>query len=175
MAAQRFYTNILGKMTAVLALVTSAGAADAGKVVCTGDNGRLHSSLMAEGFGDNAKVIPAYEGLAAGDFVNEFSDGGTLKVRKADATTAGKEADGYVLAAVTTGANATVYPLTGSNTQLTGLTVGSTYYLSTTAGGVTTTPPDGGTYPGVVIQKLGKAVTSTEMIVSANDPYYIAA
>lgn len=55
--------------------------------------------------------------------------------------------------------------------QLTGLTVGATYYLATTAGGVTTTAPSGA---GNFVQKLGKAVTATELIVSANDPYYLA-
>lgn len=172
MAVQRFYTNILGKMTAVLALVTSAGAADAGKIVALDDTGRFDASVMPSGIGAATKTLAAYEGLASGDFVNQFLDSGALKVRKADATTAGKEADGYVLAAVTSGADATVYPLTGSNTQLTGLTVGSTYYLATTAGGVTDTAPSGS---GNVIQKLGKAQTTTEIIVSANDPYYIAA
>lgn len=171
MATQGFFALVAGKLQQVIALVTSAGAADAGKIVALDDTGRLDSSVMPAGIGANTKSLPAYEALAAGNFVNEFLDSGVLKVRKADATTAGKEADGYVLAAVTAGNSAAVYPLSGSNTQCTGLTVGSTYYLNTTAGGVTATAPTGA---GNFVQKLGKAVSTTELIVSANDPYYLA-
>ena len=171
MAAKKYLALIAGKISEVVGLVTSAGAADAGKIVALDDTGRLDSSVMPAGIGANTKSLTAYEALAAGDFVNEFLDGGALKVRKADATTAGKEADGFVLAAVTAGGSAAVYPLSGSNTQCTGLTIGSTYYLNTTAGGVTATAPSGA---GNFIQKLGKAVSATELIVSANDPYYLA-
>lgn len=171
MAIQKFVSLVGGKIKEVFALVVSAGAADAGKIPALDDTGRLDSSVMPSGIGADTKTIPAFEGLAAGDFVNEFLDGGVLKVRKADATAAGKEADGYVLAAVTSGADATVYPLSGSNTQRSGLAIGSTYYLGTVAGGVTDTAPSAA---GNVIQKLGKAVTATELIVSANDPYYLA-
>ncbi len=169
--AQKFLALIAGKISEVVALVTSAGAADAGKMPCLDSTGRLDQSVMPSGIGASTKTLTAFEALAAGDFVNEFLDAGVLKVRKADATAAGKEADGYVLSAVTLGGAATVYPPSGSNTQLTSLTVGSTYYLGTTAGGVTSTAPSGA---GNVIQKLGKAVTTTELIVSANDPYYLA-
>jgi len=167
----KFLSLISGKISEVIASVTSAGAADAGKIPALDSTGRLDTSMMPTGIGANTKTLTAYEALSAGDFVNEFLDSGALKVRKADATSAGKEADGYVLAAVSSGASATVYPLSGSNTQLTGLTIGSTYYLATIAGTATATAPSGS---GNVIQKLGKAVTTTEMIVSANDPYYLA-
>ncbi len=168
---QKFLALIAGKISEVVASVTSAGAADSGKIPALDSTGRLDQSVMPSGIGASTKTLTAFEALAAGDFVNEFLDSGTLKVRKADATAAGKEADGYVLAAVTLGGSATVYPLSGSNTQLATLTVGSTYYLGTTAGGVTATPPSG---TGNFVQKLGKAVSTTELIVSANDPYYLA-
>lgn len=171
MAAKKYLALIAGKISEVVGLVTSAGAADAGKIVALDDTGRLDSSVLPAGLGANTKSLIAYESIAAGDFVNEFLDAGVLKVRKADATAAGKEADGFVLAAVTAGGSAAVYPLSGSNTQCTGLTVGSTYYLNTTAGGVTATAPTGA---GNFVQKLGKAVSTTELIVSANDPYYLA-
>lgn len=54
-------------------------------------------------------TIAASESLSAGDFVNIWSDAGTPKVRKADASTSGKEAVGFVLSAVTSGSQATVY------------------------------------------------------------------
>jgi len=171
MATQRFLALIGGKLKEVIATVTSAGAGNAGNIPALDDTGRLDSSVMPAGIGANTKTLPAYENLAAGDFVNEFLDAGVLKVRKADATAAGKEADGFVLAAVTAGSDAAVYPLSGSNTQCSGLTIGDIYYLATTAGGVTNTAPSGS---GNVVQKLGKAVSTTELIVSANDPYYLA-
>lgn len=167
----KFLSLITGKISEVVASVTSAGAADAGKIPALDSTGRLDTSMMPTGVAASTKSLIAYETLAAGNFVNEFLDAGALKVRKADATAAGKEADGYVLSAATAGASATVYPLSDSNTQLTGLTVGSTYYLATTAGTITTTAPSGS---GNVVQKIGKAVTMTEIIVSANDPYYLA-
>lgn len=171
MAVQGFFANVAGRLQQVIALVVSSGAADAGKIAALDSTGRFDSSVMPVGIGANSKSLPAFEAIAAGDFVNEFLDSGVLKIRKADATAAGKEADGYVLAAVAAGASGSVYPLAGSNTQRTGLTVGSTYYLNTTAGGVTVTAPSGA---GNFVQKLGKAVSTTELIVSANDPYYLA-
>lgn len=171
MATQRFLALISGKIKEVIATVTSAGAANAGNIPALDDTGRLDASVMPAGIGADTKTLVAFEGLAAGDFVNQFLDGGTLKVRKADATAAGKEADGFVLAAVALGGDAVVYPLAGSNTQLAGLTIGGTYYLATTAGSVVSVAPSGA---GNVVQKLGKAVTTSELIVSANDPYYLA-
>lgn len=169
--ANKYLALISGKITEVVALVTSAGAGDAGKIPALDSAGRLDSSVMPSGIGAATKTLTAFEALAAGDYVNEFLDAGTLKVRKADATAAGKEADGYVLANVSSAGAATVYPLSGSNTQHTGLTIGSTYYLGTTAGLPVATAPSA---TGNVIQKLGKAVTTSEIIVSANDPYYLA-
>lgn len=142
------------------AIATSAGAGDAGKMIKLDGTGRLDNSVMPVGIGADTKQATASEALAAGDFVNFWNDGGTAKARKADATTAGKEADGFVLSAVASGGSALVYN-EGTNNQLTGLTVGSRYYQSaSTPGGVTTTPPSGS---GNVVQYIGKAVSATEL------------
>lgn len=143
--------------TIVNSKTSSAGAGDAGKVVALDGAGRIDSSMMPVGIGADTATIVASEALSAGDFVNVWDDAGTIKVRKADATAAGKEADGFVLAAVSSAANATVY-FEGQNNQRSGLTLGARYFLSTTAGGVTTTAPTGS---GNVVQYLGRAVSAT--------------
>lgn len=163
MAAQRFLARVGGKFKQLQALVQSSGVSDAGKIVALGDDGRLDDSVMPVGIGVEVDVLPASEALTAGDFVNIWSDSGVAKVRKADNTN-GRGADGFVLVAVTSSANATVYPLDGVNASLTGLTPGADYWLGT-AGGVTPTPldeTDGGN-ANKVSQYLGKALSASEL------------
>lgn len=106
-----------------------------------------------------AITFNASEGLGAGDLVNIFDDSGTAKVRLADAS-ANKQADGFVLAAVTNGNPASVYS-SGFNDELSGLTGGVEYYLSASVpGGVTATAPTGS---GNLVQRVGKAINATEL------------
>jgi hypothetical protein len=70
-----------------------------------------------------------------------------------------------VLANVTSPADATVY-FNGINTQLSGLTLGSHYFLATTPGGETTTAPSAN---GNVVQYLGKAISATEIEAALED------
>ena len=149
--------------------VTSAGAADAGKLPALDGAGRLSSTMMPAGFGDDTVIVVASEALSAGDVVNVWNDAGTPKVRKADATTAGKEGHGFVLESVLNGGNATVY-FEGQNTSVTGLTAGAVF-LSTTAGGVTNTAPSGS---GNVVQRVGFATSSTAFNFQSNDPIVLA-
>ena len=146
-----------GRLTRQTAIATSAGAGDAGKLPRLDGTGRIDNSMMPTGIGADTALIVASENLAAGDFVNLWNNAAVINVRKADATTSGKEADGFVLAAVTASASATVF-FEGTNTQRTGLTAGSRYYLAITAGGVTTTAPSAA---GNVVQYIGKAVSTT--------------
>lgn len=108
--------------------------------------------------------IQASENLAAGDFIRLHDSGGS-RVRRADNTTSAGDgcADGYVLAAVTSGAMADVY-FDGRNDQLTGLTVGALYVLST-AGDVVeiSTLPAGS---GTILQVVGTAISATELAVN---------
>lgn len=137
---------------------TSSGASDGGKIVALGSDGKLDSTLFATGFGESTLSLTASEALSAGDFVNVFDDAGTPSMQKADATTAGKAADGFVLTSITSGNTGTFYALGEMNDQLSALTTGSIYYLSTTAGTATTTRPSAS---GNVIQRLGRAVNTS--------------
>lgn len=148
----------------------STGAGDAGKVIMTGADGLIDVSLMPVGVGADTLTIQASENLSAGDLVNVYSNAGAARVRKADATTSGKEANGYVLSSVTSGNNATVY-VEQKITGLSGLTDGSRYYLATTAGGITTTPPSSS---GNVVQFVGRAASDTELIFQPGDPVVLA-
>lgn len=166
MAAKSFLRIIAGVVTQVFGVQSSAGAANAGDIVSLDESGRIDNSMMPVGIGADTKALPASEALAAGDKINIWSDAGVARMRKADATSPGKQADGFVIAAVSSGATGTAY-FEGTNTQLSGLTPGAAYYLSTTAGGVTTTPPS---TTGQVVQYLGKALSATELSFEPAQP-----
>ena len=154
----------------VNAKVQSAGASDSGKVVALDGSGRLDPTVMPVGLGADTAAIVASEALAAGDFVNVFDGGsGAFKVRKADATTSGKHAMGFVLAAVASGATATVY-FEGTNTQVSGQTPGDVF-LQTTAGKGAATVPSA---PGNVVQNIGFAVSATAVNFQSNRPIVLA-
>ena len=155
--ADKYLHNNAGVLTEKEALVASAGAADAGKIPGLDAAGRLDTSMMPVGLGADTAAIIASEALAAGDYVNIWNSTGA-KARKADASTAGKEAHGFVLAGVSNGASATVY-FEGSNTQVTGQTPGPVY-LSTTPGLATSTAPSGS---GNVVQRVGIATSATNV------------
>jgi len=165
------FDRTTGRMKEVEATTTSSGTADAGKIVALGSDGKLDLSLMPAGIEANTVILPAYESLNAGDFVNIFVDtDSTVKIRKADAST-NKPAHGYVLTAVAAGENVTVY-FDGHNTQLTGLTPGQVYFLSaTTPGGVSATPPN---TSGYIAQRLGVAVSDTTIDVEIESPIELA-
>ena len=91
------------------------------------------------------------------------------KARKADATVAGKEAHGFVLAAVLSAAQATVY-FEGTNTQVSGQTPG-TVYLQITAGlGGAVIPSAAGN----VVQKVGLAISPTAVNFEGGEPVTLA-
>lgn len=161
MATKKYLALIAGIYKEVVGLVVSAGVADAGKFVATGDDGKLDNSLFPTGIGAETKVIEASENLSAGDFVNVYDDGSTASVRKADASgaNAGKVADGFVLEAVVSGANATVYGA-GINNQCTGLTVGPQFLSAATPGAAVSAPP---ATSGSTVQRIGVALSATEI------------
>lgn len=156
--AKKYIARIDGKNLEVEAIVTSAPD----EIVATDNTGKLDISLMPVGVGAEVRIALAFEDLTGGNFVNGFSDGGVFKFRKADATTSGKPAYGFVLASVTAGNLATVYGLSNTNTQLAGLTVGADYYLSTTPGAVMIAP--GPVASGNLSQQLGVASKATELV-----------
>lgn len=168
MAAKKFLRLVNNLVTEVLGIQTSAGAANAGDIVALDDSGRIDNSMMPVGIGADTAVIAASEALAAGDWVNVWNSTGA-KVRKADATTSGKEAHGFVLAAVTSGANATVH-FEGTNTQVTAQTPGPVF-LQTTAGTGGATAPSAS---GNVVQRLGVAVSTTAVNFEGGVPVVLA-
>lgn len=163
MADKYLYDNA-GTLTERELTVTSAGAASAGKGIAADATGRLDGSFMPVGIGADTVSIPASEALAAGDYVNVWNSTGA-KVRKADASTLGKEAHGFVLAAVANGANATVY-FEGSNTQVTGQTAGK-IFLSSTPGQGTSTSPN---ISGGINQIIGFATSPTNVNFNSGPP-----
>lgn len=195
MAAPRFLASLAGRIKMVVTIATSAGAADAEKVPSTNADGVLDPSIINAATSGNSKVLqtlpdgtidpsvlptgigadvknaPASEALAAGDLVNIWDDAGVAKVRKADATAEGKEATGFVKAAVTSGATAAVY-MEGRITGLTGLTPGARLYLSAATPGraVAVAPSSAGN----VVQWVGDAVDTTEMDFEKSDPITVA-
>ena len=154
--------------TIVNSKTTSAGAGDSGKLPALDAAGKLDNSFMPTGIGADTASIVTSEDLAAGNLVNIYDVAGTPTARKADATT-DKRAHGFVLAAVTAPAAATVY-FEGSNTGVTGLTAG-TQFLATTAGLCTTTAPSGA---GNIVQGVGVATAAGVLNFEAGEVLVLA-
>jgi len=143
---------------------SSAGAGDAGKIPALDAGGKLALNMMPSGIGAAVKSIIASEALSAGNLVNIWNDGGTPKIRKADAST-NKPANGYVLAGVASAAAGDVY-FEGEVSGLSGLVAGR-YYLSTTVpGGLQTTIP---ATSGHIVQSVGWGTSATSLDFEAGD------
>jgi hypothetical protein len=155
--------NANGTQQEYSGITASAGAGSSGEVIVADANGRVDASFMPVGFGQDAITAVAAEALSAGDLVYFNASGAVLK---ADATAIAKQARGYVTSAVANAANATVF-FDDSNTALTGLTPGATYYLSVTSGAVTTTPT---TTSGQIVQEVGFASSATTLRVNIQEP-----
>lgn len=149
------------------ALQSSAGVGDSGRIPALDGTGRLDVTMMPVGFHIETDQVLASENLAAGDFVNIYTNVGVANVRKADATTSGKEANGFVISSVTSGQTATVHRPSQSNTQRSGLVPGTRYFLATTAGSITATPPSAS---GNIIQFIGTAISATVLDFTPDQP-----
>lgn len=158
-----------GVPTEETAIATSAGAGDANKIAKLDSSGRFDASMMPVGTDISVLTVTTSEAVSAGDWINLWNSTG-LKARKADATTAGKEAHGFVLAGFGSGASATVY-LDGVNTAVTGRTVGARQFLHTTAGGSTETAPSS---TGNVDQVVGVASATTAVVFNPSVPILVA-
>lgn len=169
MAGDKYIYNNAGTLTEKASIQSSAGAGDAGKIPALDAAGRLDTSMMPTGIGADTASVLASENLTAGNFVNIYNNGGTANCRKADATTTGKEANGFVLSAVTSGQQATIY-FEGSNTQVAGATPGNVF-LATTAGASTPTAPSSS---GNVVQRIGVATSATSINVEFGQPIVLA-
>lgn len=158
----KYMTLENGKRKLQEAADSSAGAANAGDIVALDSSGLIDPSMLPT---TSAKSIEVGEAVSAGDFVEIYDDGGTTKIRPADNSN-GREANGYVTSSGAVAANVNVF-FDGANTNLSGLTPGARYYLST-AGDVTATPLDPATQTGLH-QFLGVASSATELCVQIED------
>lgn len=156
--------------TIINGTTTSSGAGDGGKTPILDGTGRIDQSMMPPGIVPETGQLTASEALADGDFVNVWNNAGVPSVRKADASTTGKEAHGYVLAAVASSGTATVY-FEGANTHLTGMTAGTRYLSTTTPGGTQSTAPTGS---GQIVQQLGVAYSATALTFEPQQPIALA-
>jgi hypothetical protein len=155
--------------TIVNSKTTSAGAGDSGKLPALDGTGKLDNSFMPTGIGAETAAVATSESLVAGNLVNVYNVAGTATVRKSDATTVGKEANGFVLASFTHPTTATVY-LGGLNTGVTGLTPGK-QFLSTTPGATSATAPSGS---GNVVQVVGVATAAAALAFQPSPPIVLA-
>ena len=148
---------------------TSAGAADAEKIVQLDGSGRLSKTMMPVGFGSDSTTIIASEALEAGNFINIWSNEGVPSARKATASQKGKEAHAFVLESVASGVEVTIN-FEGSNTAVTGATPGP-MFLSETPGLATNVPPTGA---GKVQQIIGFAYSDTSINFQSRAPIVLA-
>ena len=160
------YVNAAGIDAIASGLAVSAGAGSAGAIVALGASGKLDPTVMPAGQGSDSASILASEAIAAGSFVNVYNNAGTENVRNADntAANAGKIANGFVLAAVASGASGTVY-FNGLNTAVTGQTTGPVFLGAT--GAATAAAP---TTSGNTLQSVGDAVSATAIHFQRGNP-----
>lgn len=161
--ADKYIALLNGLDQEVEGTVTGGTAAQNGKIVALGTDGKLDQSLMPVGIGADVFSTTAGEALTAGDFVYITATG---TARKASGASGGNPAIGFVLTSVANAAPVMVY-FEGSNTSLTGLTVGARYYLSATVAGAATATPVSGT--GTLHQYLGRAYSATAISTEIDD------
>jgi hypothetical protein len=150
-------TNAAGVLdpTLVNGIVASLGSGSAGKVTQLDSTGRLDPSTMPIGLVPDVGVIQATEALSAGAYVNVYNVSGAKRCRNADCSN-GRQAHGFVITSVISGANANVY-FASLNTQVSTRTPGAPQFLSTAGAGAETPP----TTAGYILQTLGDAVDTT--------------
>jgi len=147
-------------------------SADAGKTINVSYEGR-GSLVKAEDVNQLVDVLNNGEtvlrmvntsGFVAGKPVAVLS---SSTFQLANATDGLKPAIGFVKVAHATEGEVILFgPLDG----LAGLTEGARYYLDTVAGGITATPPSG---QGSIKQVVGRALSTTRMLISINQEYVV--
>lgn len=151
--------------------VTTGGVGNANKVPQLDANGQLTESMMPTGIGADTAVYPSSENLSAGDQVNIYNNAGTLTCRKADAGTNNYASHGYVKAAVTSPANATIYFDGACPGTFTATDTGKPVFLSATAGATTLTPVSG---TGKIHQQIGTVISLTVFDFEPQPPIVLA-
>jgi hypothetical protein len=151
------YLNFLG------AGVTAAVSSNTASITIAGGGGSgfpfagiaLITGSIVLTSGSGFPSLLASETLAAGDLVNIFSGG----VRKASSNDTTKQAHGFVTASYSS-TNPVVVFYSGLLTNISGLTAGTRYFLST-SGGRSTTPP---VLTGQLSQEIGVAISTTAIL-----------
>lgn len=154
--------------TGVPKATTPAVASAADSLVATDATGHLDPSVMPVGIAPPTATVVTSEALAAGDFVNIYNNAGTANVRKADASVAGKEAHGFVLAVAAFPGSALVYFPGDENTQVTALTPGDQFLSDVTPGKCSTTVPS---TAGHLVQFIGTATAATNVVFEPSIRY----
>jgi len=164
--ANKYLSQINGRLTEKEAKVTSSGAADAGKIIALDASGKIDSTMLRN---VESISLTAGEALSSGDLVYIDSNG---EVKKAVADSSGTEADGYVLSSVSA-AEAVIVIFEGKLVT-TGLVAGSKYFLSDTTAGDIVSNSSLPTASGHVIQYIGKAISETELIFEPSEGIVLA-
>ena len=147
--------------------VTSGGTANAGQVPALNATGQLDPTMMPPGVAADQQGIAASESIAAGALVNIWTSSGAVLARNADGSTSGKQADGYVTAAVTSGGTATVL-FNGINPTPVGAVSAGLAYLSDVAVG--NVMAAGATSAGHTYQQVGVVVSGGQLQFNPQTP-----
>ena len=170
MATNRYLTvTTSGTYTMAVPAIVSTGTANAGNIVALGSNGLLDASMMPSGIGATVVTCVTSASISAGQLVNFYSNSGTLTARPADSTAAGSEANGFATAAVASGASGS-FNVGGIVTGLSGLTIGSVYFLGT----VVFFSYSSAKTAGNIQQIVGKALSATSLEFAPLAPLTVA-
>jgi hypothetical protein len=170
MAVNRYLNIVGGVTTQVLPAVTSAGVPTAGQLIATNGAGVLDATMLPSGVGANAYTATASAAISSGMLINIYGNAGVLSARPADSTSTGSEANGYAPSAISNGATGTVNLGDGIVNGLSGLTIGSAYYLGTIGAATLTVPATAGN----IVQSVGKALSVTSLDFRALTPITVA-
>lgn len=151
-------------------IINASATSSANKIVKMDGTGRIASGILPVGIGADTIDIVASEALAAGDVVNVYNNSSVANCRKADGSTTGKEAHGFVLASVASLGTATVY-FEGTNTQATSLTPGRQWLSAVTPGKSAAAAP---TAAGQTVQVVGFATSATAFNFQSGTPVTLA-
>ena len=168
MATQRVLTlNASGAGFKEYAPVTSGGTANAGAIPGLNAAGQLDPTMMPPGVAADQQGVTASEAIAAGALVNMWTSSGAVLARNADGSTSGKQADGYVTAAVVSGGTATVL-FNGINPAPVGAVSAGLAYLSDTAVGNLMSA--GATTAGHTYQQVGVVISGGQLQFNPQQP-----
>jgi hypothetical protein len=168
MAGNKFLYNNAGQVTEQRGIQITTGVSNAGALVSLNSAGLIDSTMLTAVSALPTQSAAATSAITAGMLTNLYSNAGVLSVRPADSTVAGSEANSYATANIASGATGTVNVGEGS---LSGLTLGSKYYLGT-AGALTVTAPSAA---GNVVQPVGIALSATSLDFQINITVIVAA